>query len=464
MPIFRRTVALPVPPDAVFAWHVRPGALERLLPPWSGITVERQPPEGLADGSRAVLRMPIGPFRLPWVALHYGTIPGKQFGDEQLEGPFHSWHHMHRMEPAPDGSGCVLEDDVRYALSWGMGAFGLSQRVIERSLHRTFAFRHERIRADLLRHQRFAQHAPRRIAVTGAGGLLGRRLVPFLRGGGHTVMRLVRSGNDRARDAVRWDPLSGAVDIERLGNVDAVIHLAGENIAGGRWTVQRKGEIRTSRVDATKELCKTLAALAKPPRVFVSASGAGYYGNRPEGTVTEADGPGHGFLSNVCRAWEAATEPLHATGARIVQLRLGLVVAAEGGAVRSMLLPFRLGLGGRLGSGRQGMPWISAEDAIGIAHQALFDERLSGPVNAVAPQPTTNRDFTRALAKVLKRPAILPVPGLLVRLALGELGRALLLEGAVVSPTRLQAIAFPYLHTDLAAALRCELGIFPAQR
>jgi hypothetical protein len=458
MPVFRSAVTLPAPPEAVFAWHTRPGALERLVPPWSGVTVARPPGAGLVDGERFVLHIPAGPLRLPWVGVYCGVVPGREFHDVQLEGPFRAWERVQRLLPAALGTS-TLETEVRFALPRGLSWSRLAERAALRRLERWFTFRHQRLRADLLRHQRFAGQALR-IAVTGSGGLLGRRLVPFLRGGGHTVMRLVRGGGGRAPDAVFWDPASGALDIERLSPVDAVIHLAGENIAAGRWNAARKAAIRASRVEATRELCASLAALARPPRVFVAASAVGYYGHRPDEPVNEDSPPGRGFLAEVCQEWEAATAPLHGAGTRIAALRLGVVIAAEGGALPRMLLPFRLGLGGRLGSGRQALPWIAAEDAIGVIHQALFDERLRGPVNAVAPQAVTNREFTRTLASVLRRPALFPIPAALLRAALGEMGQALLLEGAVVLPTRLRQAGFEHLFPDLEGALRAELGRF----
>jgi uncharacterized protein (TIGR01777 family) len=460
MPTYLRSIAIAAPADAVYAWHARPGALERLLPPWSGARVVRQPAAGIADGARVILSLPVGPLRLPWVAVQHGTVPGRQFCDEQLEGPFQSWVHTHRMLPTTgDAARCVLEDEIAYVLPTGLGALPLAERRVAQVLERMFAFRQERTRADVLRHQRFAAQGPLRIAVTGAGGLLGRRLVPFLRGGGHTVLRLVRAAHPRGKDAVAWNPSTGEVDVERLGAADAVVHLAGESIAGGRWSDGRKAAIRASRVEATRALCAALARLPQRPRVLITASAVGYYGNRPGEPVREADGPGTGFLAEVCQAWEGATEPARQAGVRVVNLRLGLVVAAEGGALPRMLLPFRLGLGGRLGSGRQGLPWIAAEDVLGIVQQALFEDRLSGAINAVAPQMTRNADFTRALAGVLHRPALLPVPGLALRLLFGEMGQTLLLEGAQVRPARLQAAEFPFLYPDLAGALRMELGI-----
>ncbi len=459
MPTYRRSTPIGAPAQAVYDWHARPGAFERLLPPWSGIRVERQPAAGLADGSRLTLSVPLGPLRLPWVTVRHGLVPGREFRDEQLEGPFRSWVHTYRMLPAGDGaSGCILEDEIQYVPPRGLTAMPLLERWLRRTLERMEAFRQERMRADVVRQQRFAARPPLRIAITGSGGLLGRRLVPFLRSGGHTVLRLVREERPRAKYRVAWNPAAGTLDTERLGDVDAVVHLAGESIAAGRWTEARKAAIRASRVDATRALCGALARLPHPPRVLICASAVGYYGDRA-GPVTEADGPGSGFLPEVCRAWEAAADPAREAGMRVAHLRLGLVLAAEGGALPRMLPPFRLGVGGRLGSGRQAMPWIAAEDVLGLILQALFDERLAGPINAVAPQCTTNRDFTAALARVLHRPALLPVPGLALRLLFGEMGQALLLEGAPAQPGRALAVEFPYLYPDLTQALRVELGL-----
>ncbi len=295
-----------------------------------------------------------------------------------------------------------------------------------------------------------------RIAVTGAGGLVGSALVPFLATDGHAVIRLVR-GSPRSED-ILWDPAGGVTDLSRLEGVDAAVHLAGENIAAGRWTPRRKEEIRRSRVEGTRRLSESLARLSRPPRVLVSASAIGFYGDRGNEILTEDSAPGGDFLAQVCREWEAATEPASQAGVRVVHLRFGMILSPAGGALRKMLPPFKLGAGGRIGSGEQYVSWIAIDDAIGAIHHAVCTESLKGAVNGVAPAPVTNAEFTRVLARVLSRPAVFPMPAFAARLAFGEMADALLLSSQRVMPARLQASGYRFQHPELEGALRHLLG------
>ncbi len=290
------------------------------------------------------------------------------------------------------------------------------------------------------------------IAVSGSGGLIGSALVPSLAGGGHRVSRLVR-GLAPGADAIRWDPARGVRDAALLEALDGVVHLAGENIAAGRWTPRRKAEIRRSRVEGTRRLCEALARLVKRPKVLVSTSAIGYYGDRGDQVLQEDSPAGNDFLAGVCREWEAATEPATGAGIRVVHLRFGVVLSPAGGALRKMLTPFRMGVGGRIGSGRQFMSWIALDDVVGAIQHALATEALAGVVNAVAPSPVTNAEFTRVLAHVLRRPALFPVPAFGLRLAFGEMADALLLSSQRVVPARLQASGFTFRFPELEGAL-----------
>ena len=294
------------------------------------------------------------------------------------------------------------------------------------------------------------------VLVTGATGLVGSALIPFLTTEGHRVTRLVRS--QAGEGMVRWDPEAGILNGADVEGLDAVVHLAGENIAGGRWTAAQKARIRDSRVRGTELLCETLARLDQPPKVLVCASAIGYYGDRGEEALTEADAPGEGFLPEVCRAWEGATEPAARKGIRVVNLRFGVVLSARGGALAKMLLPFRMGVGGVLGSGRQYMSWIALDDAAGVIHHALVTDALRGPANAVSPQPVTNREYTKTLGRVLRRPTLFPMPAFAIRLAFGEMGDALLLSSQRVAPRRLEETGYVFRFPDLEGALRHVLG------
>jgi uncharacterized protein (TIGR01777 family) len=296
------------------------------------------------------------------------------------------------------------------------------------------------------------------VLVTGASGLIGSALVPFLTAGGHAVTRLVRSTPRPGSAEIPWDPAARSIPTPALEGFDAMVHLAGDNIASGRWTAAKKASIRNSRVQGTTILCDALAQLVKPPKVLLCASAIGYYGDRGASILREESAPGTGFLAEVCQAWEAAAAPAVQRGVRVVSLRLGVVLSAAGGALAKMLTPFRLGLGGVIGDGPQYMSWIALDDVLGAMHHALITETLHGPVNGVAPQPVTNQEFTTTLGQVLRRPTRLPLPAFVARLIFGEMADALLLASTRVAPVRLQASGYTFQYPALEEALRHLLG------
>lgn len=296
-----------------------------------------------------------------------------------------------------------------------------------------------------------------KVAVTGSSGLVGSALVPFLTTGGHEVVRLVRRA-PKAKDEARWEPETGAIDSATLEGVDAVVHLAGENIAGGRWTEARKARLRSSRVGPTRLLAEALAGLKKKPKVLVSASAVGYYGSRGDAWMTEKDAPADDFLGRLSVEWEGATEPARKAGIRVVTPRIGIVVSPTGGALGKMLLPFKAGLGGVVGPGTQYMSWIALDDLLGVIHHVMDRSDIAGPVNTVAPEPVTNAVFTKTLGRVLGRPTIAPAPAFALRLAFGEMADATLLASTRVRPERLLATGYRFRFPDLEGALRHVLG------
>ncbi|MFZ3217600.1 MAG: TIGR01777 family oxidoreductase [Candidatus Acidiferrales bacterium] len=297
-----------------------------------------------------------------------------------------------------------------------------------------------------------------KVLISGGSGLVGTALSNALRADSHIVAHLVRPGGTAARGDVGWNPLTAQVDLQAMEGYDAVVHLSGASIAGGRWTAKRKAILRSSRVDSTRVLVDALAHLKQAPRVFVCASATGYYGNRGDEVLTESSGHGSDFLALLCRAWEGEAGRAASGGMRTVIARFGIVLSTEGGALAHMLTPFRMGAGGRLGSGRQWMSWIALEDAVRVLRAAMDDTRWTGPVNLVAPEPVRNSDFTRVLASVLHRPAILPAPGIALRLALGEMAGALLLASQRVQPERLIKGGFAFRYENLEAALHAILA------
>jgi uncharacterized protein (TIGR01777 family) len=295
------------------------------------------------------------------------------------------------------------------------------------------------------------------IAVTGSTGLVGGALCSRLAESGTNILRIVRRPNVGSLQELYWDPQTGFITPERLNGTAAVVHLAGESIAAGRWTDDRKQRIRSSRVDGTRTLATALARLEQPPRVLVCASATGFYGDRGDELLDESSSPGTGFLADVCREWEAAAAPAAEAGIRVVHLRLGVVLSHRGGALQKMLLPFKLGAGGRIGTGRQYWSWIHLDDVVGALLHAIGHYELSGPVNAVGPQPVTNAEFTQVLGRVLRRPTIFPMPAFAARLALGEMANELLLCSARVLPCKLQGSGYAFAYSDLETALWREL-------
>lgn len=297
-----------------------------------------------------------------------------------------------------------------------------------------------------------------KILVSGASGFIGSALVPSLTSQGHKVKRLVRHSLVNTREEIHWEPAEGLIDENHLEDFDAVVHLAGENIAARRWSAAQKDRIASSRVQGTKLLAGALAGVMHPPKVLVSASAIGYYGNRGNEVLTEEHEPGTGFLADTARAWEEATEAAEKRGIRVVRMRFGVVLSPAGGALAKMLLPFKLGLGGKIGSGRQYMSWIALDDVVGAIHHAITNEGLMGPVNVVAPKAATNAEFTRALGQALSRPTIFPMPAFAARLAFGEMGDELLLSSTRVEPRKLLSSGYTFQHPELDGALRHLLG------
>jgi uncharacterized protein (TIGR01777 family) len=294
-----------------------------------------------------------------------------------------------------------------------------------------------------------------KIAVSGASGLIGSALVPALEAAGHDVLRLVRREPTTAGE-VRWSPAEGTIDAGALAGVEAFVHLSGANL-GQRWTEKRKREILDSRTDSTGLLAATAAALEPRPSLFVSASGIGIYGDRGDEIVTEESALGAGFEADVCRAWEAAAEPARAAGIRVVSFRQGMVLSKDGGALERMLLPFKLGVGGRVGSGRQWWTWVALDDVVAAYLFGLGSE-LSGAVNLCAPNPVTSEQFTDALGRALHRPTIFPLPGFAVRTLYGEMGDNVLLRGRRALPARLLDSGFEFSHPEIDDAMHAALA------
>src|SRR5712691_488002 len=294
-----------------------------------------------------------------------------------------------------------------------------------------------------------------RIVIAGASGLVGSALVPLLKSEGAQVTRLVRSAAESGE--IEWHPDRGSIDAPALEGFDAVINLAGDGIADGRWTEEKKRRILDSRVNGTRLLSETMANLSRKPVTFINASAIGFYGSRGDELVDEDSGPGEGFLASVCRQWESATAPAEQAGIRVVKLRLGVILAKDGGILGSMLRPFKLGLGGKVGSGEQIISWVAMDDVVAAISFILQNESLRGPINVVAPQPVTNGEFTKTLGSVLSRPTFMTMPAFAARLAFGEMADEMMLSSTRVAPKVLEEAGFKFQYPELEGAVRAML-------
>jgi uncharacterized protein (TIGR01777 family) len=437
----------------VFDWHTRPGAITRLTPPWQPMRVVAEA-DSLKSG-RAELGLPGG---LRWVADHQPDSydPPRRFVDTIGAEGLASlparlavrWRHTHEFEDLGDQR-TRMTDRV-------------ATPVPAAALRAMFIYRHRQLADDIAAHRHAAAQglAPITVAITGSSGLVGSQLTAFLSTGGHRVIRLVRHPATKP-DERQWNP--DDPDPGLLAGVDAVIHLAGASIAG-RFTDEHRAAIRDSRIGPTRRLAELIARSADGPKVLISASAIGYYGyDRGDETLTEDSERGEGLLADVVAEWEDATVPAEEGGARVVRVRTGIVQSPAGGTLRLLRPLFAAGLGGRLGNGRQWLSWIGIDDLIDVYHRGLWDTELSGPVNAVAADPVRNIDYTRTLAHVLRRPALLPVPSFGPRLLLGEQGaRELACASQRVLPARLQQADHRFRRPDLEQTLRHLLGRAPA--
>ena len=452
---------LDAPAEEVFRWLGRPGAFQRLNPPW-------QPFRGLTrtgsieTGGEATVLIPLGMLRLRWMLEHRDFVEGRQFREVQLKGPFAHWSHLTSAEP--DGPGaCFLDNRVEYSLPLGLAGRALVGGLVLRRLEAAFRYRNDTLHEDLKAHQRYSSMPRYKVAISGASGTIGSNLVHYLTTAGHEVKRLVRiagTGPVPAGDTsvILWDPARGVLDGADLEGLDALVHLSGETIMG-RWTPAKKQRMRASRVGTARLLADTLGRLEIPPKVFLCASAVGIYGSSGGGAVVDEDSPaGEGFLGELAQEWEGAGEAAADAGIRMVHLRLGPVVTPLGGMLKAMLPPFKAGVGGPVGSGRQYVSWISLDDTLGAIEHCMMTQSLEGPVNITAPEPATNGELSRALGKTLRRPTLLKVPGLALRVALGEMADESLLGSTRAVPRKLLDSGHDFRHPDIEAALRHVLG------
>lgn len=436
----------------LFRWHANPGAFERLIAPWERVTILERP-KSITNGNRAAFKVKAGPISLKWVAEYRDYVEGSQFRDVMVSGPVSKWQHTHSF--VPNGKICYYEDRIEFKPPFGFLGKYLGEPYLRRRLQKLFRYRHRLVANDIGLHQKYSKRRVR-ILVAGSTGLIGSSLVPFLSTGGHDVMRLVRPHSNEAGPV--WDPAAGKIDANTLEGFDAIIHLSGRNIGVLRLTSKIKEEAYNSRILSTRLLCNTICQLANAPKVLVSASAVGYYGDRGSDELDEESGPGEGFLPRLGVDWERETGRVSEAGVRVVNLRTGIVLTPAGGYLSKLLPIFNAGLGGKLGAGDQYLSWIGMDDLLGIILHAIGTPAVSGPVNAVSPNPVTNEGLTKSLGRILSRPTLMRVPKFAIRLAMGEAADELLLASQRVIPKKLTQTGYSFLFPHVEPALRYMLG------
>ncbi len=436
----------------LYDWHGRKGAFERLVPPWKRLNVVSRK-GGIEIDSEIRIRVRRFGMSRDWFARISSHEDGHFFEDEQVEGPFAQWRHRHEFTETDPGQ-CRLSDSIDYELPGGKLGSLIGGGYARSELERVFRYRHAITKSDLSIWSRYRGQSRLRFLVSGGYGMIGQRLVAFLRSQGNEVSVLSR--HPKAGD-IGWDPEKGEIEKDKLDGFDVVLHLAGKNLADGRWNEKLKAQIWKSRVDGTRLLVDAMRKADQPPKVFACVSGVGYYGDTGDETIGEPAPLGRGYLAELCEAWEAAALSASDFAERTLLLRTGVVIDASGGALPKMLLPFRLGLGGPLGNGRQWMSWIALEDWIAATHY-LIREGKSGSYNLVSPRPVRNRAFTKALGDAISRPTVFPAPASLLKLAVGEFATEGLLSSCRAEPMRLIGSGYRFQYEDIGDAIRFVLG------
>lgn len=434
---------LPTSLPDVFSWHMQPHAIQRLIPPWTHAEVLTSS-EPNKIGSPIKIRFHAGPFFKDWTLQHTSFMPNDHFIDEQVSGPFRNWKHTHRFE-AIDANHCKLLDEVEYCFP-----IPLLNKTIERELIRSFRYREQVLKADLRTYAAYPRK-PLRILMSGSNGFIGAHLMLFLQLGGHSVTRLRRAqSSGSVEGTIFWNPEIGDVRNEDFEGFDAIIHLAGETIASMHWTAKKKDKIFQSRCRDTWLLSQVLTRLKKPPNTLISASAVGYYGDRGDEVLSESSSNGQGFLADVCKRWEDATETIGNRGTRVVHPRFGAVLSPNGGILKKMLPAYKWGFGGKLGNGEQFIPWIALDDLLGALYHILFTKELEGAVNCTAPNPVSQKDFSRKLADAVHRPRLGNIPKPLLKAFAGEMAENLLLASQKAMPERLLKTGYAFRFLDLS--------------
>lgn len=465
--MFVKRVSIPCDVNTLFDYHTKNGALERLIPPWSGLSVVSQT-GGINDDAISDFRIALGPIKTKWVSKHFGYIHNRQFQDEMIYGPFKKWVHTHSFIPE-DTKQCIIEDKIKYTPKFGKLGSRIFKKKIHNYLNQLFMYRH-RILVDDINLKKMKVEKGKRILVTGSHGLIGSALIPLLTSvGEHRITRLTRGLVDKNKshhsdknsvksaEIIHWDLEAERVNHNNLENFDIVIHLAGENIFG-RWTETKKQRIRDSRIKSTSLLSESLSKLSHPPSLLICASAIGYYGNRPNETLTEDNSQGNGFLPDVCKQWEDSTKVAADAGIRVVNTRFGVVLSPKDGMLQKILPSFKLGLGISIGNKEQYFNWVSIEDVIKSIFYLIVSTSIRGPVNIVSPSAVTNMEFSNILKKIFNPRLSFSINPEITKMIFGQMSDELLSINSHVLPKRLLNDGYKFVNPDLEDTLRFLVG------
>lgn len=455
--VFEYSSEFPFSSKEVFDWHKKESAFQRLSPPWDEVRIiERS--NGIEKGARTVIDVRIWPFWKRWIAEHTSYTEGTSFTDTQVTGPFAYWQHEHKVSSITENT-CSLTDHIEYTLPLGLLGKIFASGMIKQKLDRMFRYRHSILLADLQDSVIAKESLIKNVVVVGASGFVGTNLCAYFDSIGLSVKKVGRK-KSTTKDIAFWDPIQGDPNPEIFENADAVVHLAGESIAEGLWTNAKKKRIRDSRVLSTESLCKVLSSMKKPPKVFLCASGTGIYGDRKDELLDENSSHGKGFLTDVAEEWENACARAVESGIRVVNMRFGIVMSPAGGALKSLLIPFRLRMGEYLGNASKAyMGWIGMDDLLAGIRFCMQNEKIMGPVNFVSPNPVTNHDFIDSLEKVMDQRTFLPVPSFLLKLFMGQKAKELLLASTRAYPKKLIDQGFNFRHPTIDVFLKHILGL-----
>ncbi|MGB0370772.1 MAG: TIGR01777 family oxidoreductase [Opitutales bacterium] len=454
---FEAQSEFPVSVETLFDWHERPGAFARLAPPWQTVRLVKHE-GGIRDGARVEVETRVAGVPQSWKIRHEGFDYGKRFVDVLDSGPFRAWRHEHLFSHLAE-TRSSLEDRLKIEPMGGGFGNWLQAGFLRGELKQVFKYRHSVLKADLERAKAMGDPAySGKVLVTGVTGLLGKAVAGYLQTRGYQVVGVSRSGRSPwpGIETIAWDPDNQLIDSGALDDVDVVINLAGESILGA-WSQSKMKRVRSSREKSASTLIHAFESNGHWPKLWINASGTGYYGPKPSGAVSEQSESGTGFLAHVCRSWEGILDPIRKR-TRVVSARLGAVMSPGGGALSIMLPVFKMGGGGVLGNPDAKMPWIALDDVV-YAMESLFYKDVEGPVNFVSPHKITQRDLAKVLSKVLRRPSLIPAPESLIKMTLGSLGKEVFLIDQDVDPEILQTSGFEYSHSSFERMLKHSLGI-----